>query len=296
MSIPRQVYLFLAVGLVATSQSANIIRLGDAHPVAITAWRLLFAALMLAPIAGRSLAEVRRLTGREWVLLGVAGAALATHFFAWIGAVQLTTVANASMAFSINPVITATAGYLIFGEKVTKNLTLSIIFGVAGVTVICWSDLSFEPGHLLGDAAAVLCSVLFTVYFLLGKTLRRKLPTSVYVTVLYTIAAAISFATMSMMDIPTLGYSDQTWVCFLLMALIPTMIGHTSMNNAVRYISAGRISAATLTEPLLAGLVAYYAWDEAITIWTGLGYILISISVLVLLSERKSTKPAQGGT
>ncbi len=286
MSTPRHVYLFLAIGLVAASQSANIIRLGDASPIAIAAWRLLFASLLLAPIAGRSLATVRSLTVKEWGLMVIAGAALATHFFAWIGAVQLTTVANAAMAFSINPVFTAIAGYLIFGERVTKNLALSIAFGLAGVTVICWSDLSFAPNHFLGDAVALLSSILFTVYFLLGKALRQKLPTTAYVTILYAIAAITSFAFMLARGIPFLGYSNQTWLCFGLMALIPTMIGHTSMNNAVRYIQAGTISTATLTEPLLAGLVAYFAWHEAITIWSGIGYVLICISVLVLVSQR----------
>jgi RarD protein len=290
MSTPRKVYLFLAIGLVAASQSGNIIRLGDAHPLAIAAWRLLFASILLAPIAGRSLLEVRKLTGRDWGLMVVAGVALATHFWAWIAAVQLTTVANASMGFAINPVITATAGYLFFRERVTKKLALSIFIGFLGVSVICWSDLSLDSDHLVGDGVALLCSALFTVYFLLGKKLRQKLPTTAYVTVLYGIAAVCCFATMWAMDIPAFNYSNQTWVCFLLMALIPTMIGHTSMNNAVKYISAGRISAATLVEPLLAGLVAAFVWNEAITIWSGIGYVLICTSVLVLVSEAQQKR------
>ncbi|MEE8410659.1 MAG: hypothetical protein V3T05_13745 [Myxococcota bacterium] len=41
-----RIYIFLAIGLVAASQSGNIIRIGDAHPVAIAAWRLLLASLL----------------------------------------------------------------------------------------------------------------------------------------------------------------------------------------------------------------------------------------------------------
>ncbi|MCP4603100.1 MAG: DMT family transporter [Proteobacteria bacterium] len=293
MSVPQRVYLFLAVGLVAASQSGNIIRIGDAHPVVITTWRLLLATVLLAPLARHKLTSLMHLTKGEIGLLVTAGLALAFHFFAWIAAVQLTNVANAAMFFSINPVITATAGYLIFGERFNKRLLLSIALGMAGVAVIAGGDFTFNRGHLLGDGAAVLCSVLFTVYFLLGKRLRQKLPTSAYVTSVYGIAAVFGVFTMLILDLPFVDYTPRTWLCFSLMALVPTMIGHTSLNNALRYIEAGRISTATLSEPVLAGFVAYFAWDESITGCAAVGYVLICASVLVLVldTDKKKAEP-----
>ena len=65
------------------------------------------------------------------------------------------------------------------------------------------------------------------------------------------------------------------------------MLGHTSFNNALRYIPAGKIATATLSEPLLAAAVAFYAWGEGITIQTAAGYIVICLSVLVLVSDRE---------
>jgi drug/metabolite transporter (DMT)-like permease len=66
------------------------------------------------------------------------------------------------------------------------------------------------------------------------------------------------------------------------MALVPTMIGHSAFNFAIKYLSAGTISAATLAEPLMAGLVAAVAWDETVTATTVAGYVLICASVAVL--------------
>jgi drug/metabolite transporter (DMT)-like permease len=296
MDVPRRVYLFLVVGLIAASQSGNLIRLGDAHPIAIAAWRLLFASAMLAPIAGKKLRFLRDLTKKDTILLALAGLALAIHFFAWIAAVQMTTVANAAMFFAINPVITALAAHVIFGERVSPKLFVSIALGVAGVAVIGGGDLRLNPGQISGDGAAVLCSLLFTVYFLLGKRLRTKLPTSAYVTAVYGIAAAFSFIALVFFDLPVADYTPKTWLCFLLMALIPTMIGHTSFNNALKYIEAGRISAATLSEPLFAGLVAYFAWDEAITASGAAGYALICASVLTLVLDRSDNGAASGAS
>jgi drug/metabolite transporter (DMT)-like permease len=287
MQVPARVYLFLAVGLVAASQSGNLIRLGHTSPIAIAAWRLLLASLLLAPLAGRELKTLARLTSGEVILLIAAGAALAVHFFTWIWAVQLTTVANAAMAFSVNPVFTALFGGLLFKERVTGKLALSIALGLCGVAVIGWSDLRLEGDHLAGDGTALLSSALFTVYFLLGKRLRRKLKNATYVTVVYGVAAAVGFACLMALDLPAVTYDRQTWLCFLLMALVPTVIGHTALNNSLQYIDASRISTSTLVEPLLAGIVAYFAWDEAMTPSALAGYAVICSSVVMLALDIK---------
>jgi drug/metabolite transporter (DMT)-like permease len=293
-SVPRRVWLFLAVGLVAASQSGNIIRIGDAHPAAIAAWRLLIAAALFAPLAGRRLTQLARLPWRDKAVLAAAGLTLALHFVAWITAVQVTTVANAAVIFAVNPVLTAGAAWLFFREPVTRRLVLAIALGVAGVTSLGWSNLRFRPEHLAGDGAALLCSALFTVYFLLGKRLRRRLDTAVYVTALYGVAAVCCFAILAALDRPLVVYDGRTWLCFALMAIVPTMIGHTSFNHAVRWIPAGRIAALTLSEPVLAGAVAWLAWGEAVSGGLLVGYGLISASVLVTVLDRRAAVPGDG--
>ncbi len=287
--ISKHVYAFLALGLVAASQSGNIIRLGEAHPVAIAGWRLLIAAALLGPMAGSRIRQLARLTGREKWLLLAAGAVLACHFFAWIAAVQMTTVARAAIVFAVNPVLTGVAAWLVFRERFTLRLGVSIGLGLLGVAVIGLEGLDPTHGSVAGDAMALLCSVLFTAYFLLGKRLRRTLDNRVYVPALYGIAALVSFGVMLALGVELIDYDGQTWLCFGLMALIPTALGHTSFNHALKYIAASKISVATLTEPALASVVAYFAWDEPVTAVALAGYALIASSVVALMSEKTST-------
>ena len=289
ISAPKKVYVFLGLGLLAASQSGNIIRLGEAGLVAIAAWRLGLAGLILVPMAGKDLAELRKIRKLDLALLISSGFVLALHFFAWIGAVQNTTVANAAIFFSINPVITATAGYYFFGERASRKLILAIILGLTGVVILGGNDLALKPEHFAGDILAILCAVLFSVYLLLGKTLRGILTNRVYASSVYTVAAAVGFTCLLVLDQPVFNYNAITWLCFVLMALLPTLLGHTSFNYALRYINAGRISAATLSEPLLAGAGAFLAWGETIT-WQAVGgYVFISLSVLILVIDQDST-------
>jgi RarD protein len=285
MAAPRTLVLFLAVGLLAASQSGNLIRIGDASASAIAAWRLLMASLLLAPLAGGRLAALKGLDRKDWILLGLAGVALAAHFLTWIAAVQKTTVANASTFYAINPVITAVAGHLVFGERLGRRLLGSIAVGVLGVAVIGAADMRFSREHLPGDALAVICSFLFTAYFLLGKRVREKLDNRAYVTVLYGFAAIVCFVVLAASGGPVLHYSPRSWLCFGLMALVPTMIGHTSLNYALRYLPAGRIATLSLSEPLLAGVVAFFAWGEKLRVQTLAGYALICASVVLVVLE-----------
>ena len=253
--------------------------------MAIAAWRLSLASLLLAPLAGRDLAGLTRLTPGQWWLMLAAGATLALHFFTWIAAVQWTTVANASMFFAVNPVFTSLGGYLVYRERPSPKLLVSIGLGLAGVAVIGWSDLNFNPSHLHGDLASVVCAVLFTFYFLLGKKLRQALPTTAYVTTLYGTAGLLSFGVLAALGEPFFAYDSRTWLCFGLMALVPTVIGHTALNNALSLMPTGRIATATLSEPLLAGAVAWLAWGETVTAGAMAGYALICASVAVLATD-----------
>jgi drug/metabolite transporter (DMT)-like permease len=285
--VPRSVYLFLAVGLIAASQSGNLVRLAaNAPPVTIAAWRLLLASILFVPLAGPQFTCLKKLRPKEWMLLLASGAALSAHLCLWIAAVQKTNVVSAAIFFSINPLFTSVAAFFIFRERLTARLFLSIGLGLLGTVAIGWSDFGSDQNHFEGDALALLCSLFFTLYFLIGKKLRRTLPTQIYVCCLYAMAGIISMAIAVTTGEAVVSFDATTWVAFALLALIPTMIGHTSLNHALRYLDTSRVSAATLCEPPLAGFVAYWAWGETIGGATTVGYLLISASVLVLLMDR----------
>ena len=298
MPVPKSTYLFLAVGLIAASQSGNLIRIGQAPAVAMAAWRLALASLLLAPLAGKGLGQLRALSRVQWALVLVAGAALAAHLVAWIAAVQLTTVANAAFFFSVNPVMIATAAHLLYKEQIRSRIALAVGFGLAGVLLMGWHDLDLSRRLLAGDAVALLSAAFFAAYFLLGKRLRRTLDTRVYVCALYATAAACCFLCVAFMGVPVIAYDRRTWVCFALLALVPTLIGHTSLNHALRYLGAGWISCATLSEAPLAGLVAAIAWNERPPPSALAGYLVTSLSVVVLVLDRgpaNSAPPVPGG-
>jgi drug/metabolite transporter (DMT)-like permease len=283
--VPRWVYGSLAVGLVAASQSGNIVRLGSADPAAIVGWRLALSFAVLAPFAWRYRGQALRLTALEWLLAVTCGMLLAAHLLTWVAAVQHTRVATASLLFAVNPVYTALGAAAIYGEKVTGRLWLAILLGLAGAAVLGWGDVRVG-GDLTGPFLALACGMLFTAYFLVGKRLRVGMDNLPYVTLIYGVAGAVTLLALPAMGLPFVDYDGRTWGCFLLMAAVPTLMGHTSFNMALRYLDASRLSVATLSEPAMAGLGAWVFWGEAVTPHMAAGYAFIAASVVVLVSER----------
>ena len=199
---------------------------------------------------------------------------------------EATTVANAAIVFAINPVFTAFGGWLLYDERPGPRLALSVALGLAGVMVMGGHDLDLNPVRLEGDLWVLGCSLAFSVYFLIGRRLRRVLPSTCYASALYAVASLPCFLLFPVLHVPLLDWSPRAWTCFVLMALIPTVLGHTSLNHALKYMDTSRVSAATLAEPLLAGLVAWIAWKEPITGVTAVGYVLITLSVVLLVLDQ----------
>ena len=52
------------------------------------------------------------------------------------------------------------------------------------------------------------------------------------------------------------GFDAETWLMFVLMALVPQLIGHSSLNWALGYLSAPFVAIAVLGEPVIATLLA----------------------------------------
>ena len=74
------------------------------------------------------------------------------------------------------------------------------------------------------------------------RRLRQRLATVPYVTLCYSAAAVFLWMGTQAFAVPLRGYAWSTFGIFLLLALVPQMIGHTSFNWALKHLSAPTIA------------------------------------------------------
>lgn len=285
MRVPPRVWLALGFGLLAFGSSAILIRLavlvpgGEGVPgLALAAWRTLFSALLVGAVAlPRAVPEWRRLTRRDWALMGGAGTLLALHFMGWIESLYHTSVASASVLVTTSPLFIAALSFAVLKERPSQRTIFSILAATAGAALIGWGDTGGErfPRAALGNGLALGAALLVAVYMLVGRAVRQRVGFLAYLAPVYAIVAVVTWAVALTRGVdlgpplPVLG------VC-LLMALGPGLLGHGSLNYALGYLPATLLGLLSLAEPVLASLVAFFLFGEAPS-----GLAIVGIAVVL---------------
>jgi drug/metabolite transporter (DMT)-like permease len=288
------VYLVLGMGVFAVGWAAIFIRLAEAPALSTAAFRLTFAAIPVAGYAAlRHRADLGGLRGgQRWLLLG-SGAALAVHFAAWIGSLQLTSVASSVALVTTQPLWAALIAAAVLGERITRATLVAILVATAGGALIGVRDFAAGGEALLGDALALVGAICAAVYFIIGRRLRAGLDLATYIGVVYPVAALLLIATALLSRQPLSGFSGETWLMFLLLALVPQLIGHSSLNWAVRYLPAHIVTVALLGEPVLSTILAIPILGEQPGLLRLVGGAVTLVGVYLALRSARPTPPAR---
>jgi drug/metabolite transporter (DMT)-like permease len=258
---PFSPYLVLAIGILAVSSAAILIAFARAEgipAVAIAALRLTFAALALAPLVWtRARGEWARLARRDVALALVAGVFLALHFAFWISSLDYTSVMSSVVFVSTNPIFVGVASVVLLRESLRRGTVIGIVIAVLGGALIALDDLERAGTESLqGNLLALAGAVTVSGYLLIGRRLRRQLSLLAYIGLVYTTAALVLLVMAIAMGANLLGYSLAGYAFIVLLAVGPQLIGHTSYNWALRYVSATFVTIALLAEPIGATMLA----------------------------------------
>ena len=167
---PLRVWAVLAAGLAVLGTSAILIRWADEAPgLAVAVWRTVFAFGLVAPVGVvRARADLRRLTLRDGLLIGIAGFLLGFHFIAWIESLYHTSVASASVLVTTSPLFIAVLGFVVLRERLAVRMVIAILTAVGGAVLIGLADArgGVFPHAAWGNGLALTAALLFSVYIL----------------------------------------------------------------------------------------------------------------------------------
>lgn len=258
---------------------------------AIAAYRLLFAAVLLAPFALPAAARARsHLSARDGLRIAAAGICLAIHFGAWIGSLAYTSVASSVALVSSHPLWIALAGFLLFGERSGRLTWTGIALAMTGAAIILWGDRAegSGPAPLLGNGLAILGALGMAGYILLARATRAAIGTLGYVWLVYAIAAvalaAAAGASASLFD----GVSAAALGYVLAMAIGPQLIGHTAINYAARHLQPTLVSVTILGEPVLAAGLAWVLLAESIAPLELCGFAITLVGIACCACDRRA--------
>jgi drug/metabolite transporter (DMT)-like permease len=282
-------YLVLAIGVVAVSFAAIFIRLAAAPSLVIAAYRLGLASLVIVPLAWiRSGGELRSLPKKDFFLGIASGGFLALHFAFWIASLSYTTVATSVILVTTTPIFVAFASYFLFHEKLNRQAGIGIAVSLTGAVVIGVGNWEVSASSFLGSILS-LCGALAVVgYMLIGRSLMRRMSLLSYTSLAYGSAAVLLVLAALISGHKFTGYPSVTYLWLVLLAVVPQLIGHTSVNWALRFISATMVTIAVLGEPVGATTLAFFILKETPSLSEIGGGILILAGIFVAFRKNES--------
>ncbi|MCW6036775.1 DMT family transporter [Spirulina subsalsa FACHB-351] len=289
-----QIFIVLSLGVVAISWSAIFIRLaiaasekeGIGFSLFLAAARLILASVVVLP-AWRKFKPTQ--TPKKALLFALgAGISLALHFATWITSLSFTSITASTTIVTTNPIWISLLLWLWFREKPAKLTLLGIAIALGGGGLIAWGSAEgTEVGSnpLLGDGLALLGAWCASLYLIWGREAQRQgLGTGVYIAIAYTSAALILAPLPFLFNTPYDGYSPWVYIYVLLMALFSQVLGHTSFNWSIRWLSPTLITLVILLEPVGASLLGFFLFQEipGLYVLTGAGVLLLGVILAVL--------------
>ncbi|MFD2043861.1 DMT family transporter [Ornithinibacillus salinisoli] len=290
---PVNPYFAVIIGVISVSTSAILVKLASDAPAAIIAnYRLLFAVILMSPfILLKYRHEFKLIQKRDWILSSFAGVFLAFHFIFWFESLNYTSVASSVVLVSLQPIFAFIGTYIFFKERFTPGAVISMIIALLGSIIISWGDFQISGMAFLGDILALLGAIMVTAYFLMGQSVRKRLSLMTYTFVVYGISSLTLIIYNIVAQNSFVGFSGDHWLIFLALAIIPTFLGHTLFNWALKWLSTSTISMGIVLEPIGASILAYIILEEKInwSQWLGGTIVVFGLFLFILSTTRKAT-------
>ncbi|AFZ43633.1 protein of unknown function DUF6 transmembrane [Halothece sp. PCC 7418] len=294
MTNKGQVLAVLLLGVVGVSTAAIFIRLclqtagesGLGFSLFIAASRLIIASVILVPfVRSHQKPPVISRQALQWSI--AAGITLSFHFATWITSLSFTSIAASTTIVTTNPIWVTILSWLWLKEKPKPLTILGIIIALGGGFCIALGDAGSLTGGsnpLLGDALALLGAWSASLYLLLGKQAQAEgLSVGHYSAIAYTIAAIFLFPLPFFFGIYYWGYPTPVYFYLLGMALFSQILGHTSFNWAVRFISPTFVTLAILFEPVSASGLGFFIFGEVPSLLVLIGAIILLIGSAIAI-------------
>ncbi|MEO7414738.1 MAG: DMT family transporter [Opitutaceae bacterium] len=255
-------YLLLFLGVFACSTSAIQTKLSETHPVVLAALRLLIAGLLLSPIFLLELKKHRETFTRLHLRrIVIPSAVLAVHLISWSYGARLALAAQSSLIVNLVPAAMPFFLNALLGEKINRREILGTTVAIAGVLVLTLRD-ALSGGDIIGNVVCFGSMLLFAWYLALGRKNRDFPSLWLYVVPVYALAGTICLIA----SLPWIGtfkiHSTREWSLMFGLACIPTILGHSLLNAAMRHLRGQIVGLCNVGQFVFAGFLAFFIFGE----------------------------------
>lgn len=218
------------------------------------------------------------------LVIGALLGAVANIFF--ISAIKTTAVANVVLIISTSALFSSFFAFLFYKEKISKNILVSSFFIFIGLSIIFGGSL--EIGGFVGNIYALLCTISFSISFVLLSKY-KNIDRVIFTGFVGLLLAFISFFLLEDIKIDT-----EAFVFVALMGLLITPFSRVLISNGTKFISASEVSLLMIVETIMAPIWVWLFLNEIPSQNTFIGGAIILLTIILnSIYKIKSQKQAR---
>ncbi len=283
----KSLYFVLVLALFSVSSTSLVIRaLPSVPPLTMAFWRMIIASFVLWIYS--AYAKPKPLNRKSLGLVAFAGLFLGLHFACFFWGVRNTSIANATLLSNTGPLFTVALTLIVY-KSISKNILSPLLLSLLGVFLVQRSDSYSSSNNFIGNLISLFSGFCIALVYIIAKNIREDNDNVSYGRALFFYAAVTIGIICIAAGESIISFESRDLKWFLFLGVVPSILGHNSLNYALKYLSPTAIASVPLGEPIIASLFGLFLFGEEITknSLEGAPFILIGIYFIIKRSNKK---------
>lgn len=274
-------FIALLAGGAAVGLSPILVRLSDVGPAASAFWRLALAAPVFWIWFALQPPSARAMPRSFLVAVLLAGIFFAADLAVWHWSIAFTTVANSTLLANFAPIFVTLGGWLLFRDRVSQVFLVGMSAALFGTLLLVGPSFEIGGARVTGDLLALLAAVFYASYMLAIKKVRAGVSTAALMAFSTTVSVIVLLPVVLLSPQPMLPGSARGWSVLFALALVSQILGQSLIAYAFAHLSAALSSVAVLTQPVVAAVLAWMLFGEALTLPQLLGALFVLAGIFI---------------
>ena len=259
----------MAIASVIVSDSA-------VHGLSMAFWRSWIAAPVIGIYALWE--QNQRLTLKKFLLCAPAGLCFGLSIGLFFWSTQVTTLVNASLISSLQPIIIVALSYYFFHERITSVDVAFAAVAIGGAVVIVLAGSSDGTGKLSGDLLALIAIILGSFYFAFGKHTLKQLSVAEFMAGYFVWAGIVLTPMVLIVGAGIMPKTSRDIIQILAVAFIPG-VGHVLINYSQGKAPLNMIGVLQLLIPVTATALAFLFLNATVSYFKAIGMIVVIVTI-----------------
>jgi drug/metabolite transporter (DMT)-like permease len=214
------------------------------------------------------------------LILLAAGAFFAADLASWHIGIEQTRLGNATLFGNSGSVLLMLWGFIALRRAPHAREGVALAAALGGAAILLGRSLEISTATLVGDLFCLLAGVFYVFYLVPAQNARGSMGQFSVLALVCASAAPMLLVIALALGEPVLPGADG-WLPVVGLALSSQVIGQGLLDYVLKHFPPLVIGMALLTQPAIAALVGWLAFNEALGLPDIAGMALVSVALVL---------------